>query len=169
MVQPFGESTGWSWTGILVFAKICCGNTYHPVIAISVVPGPGDNSSFLNARSLTLPRYCLGVGRSAHGFLIKPKTSQSSLHWSWRDSSRPFFKILWNIPKTHPIDTIPSRNRSPEPNFVIASTVQRRLPSDYPTAYNELRKPKSTIVKNWISIKRLLKHPVNHKKNRSLL
>ena len=44
---------------------ICCGNTCHPVIAISVVPGPRDYSSCLDARSLTLPRYGLGVGRSA--------------------------------------------------------------------------------------------------------
>ena len=51
---------------LLVFAKVCCDNACRLVIAISVVPGPRDNSSCLDARSLTLPRYGPRVGRSTN-------------------------------------------------------------------------------------------------------
>jgi hypothetical protein len=48
----------------------------HPVIAISVVPGPRDNSGCLDARSLTLPLYGPGVGRSAKAEAPQPSHSQ---------------------------------------------------------------------------------------------
>jgi len=50
---------------LLVFAKICCGCLPSSDCDFSCTQ-IGYNSSFLNARSLALPRYCPGVGRSAN-------------------------------------------------------------------------------------------------------
>ena len=62
MSRVFAVPVRMMW--LLVFAKVCCGCLPSGECNFSCTQ-IGYNSSALDARSLTLPRYCLGVGRSA--------------------------------------------------------------------------------------------------------
>jgi hypothetical protein len=58
---------------LLVFAKVCCGCLPSGECNFSCTQ-IGDNSGCLDALSLTLPRYCLDVGRSAKAETCTPAT-----------------------------------------------------------------------------------------------
>ena len=68
---------------------ICCGNTCNQVTAISVIPGPYDNSSSLNARSFTLPGTVWESGGRVvyqgwdlcHGLRFRKAENQKSAIW----------------------------------------------------------------------------------------